>query len=144
MSREVVRLSPRERELLLQYYDFYHALATGSRGPTTDAQRHFVAACRGEVQPTSAHEAAWLTFRRIMAHTAMREQEVVEDGFRLEVVIDTSEAAPDPAVPAEPAPLAREVDLCEFEEYGEGVPTPGWFTDEGWRRMRGGYRFDSR
>ncbi|MFL5511042.1 MAG: hypothetical protein ACJ8CN_01215, partial [Gemmatimonadales bacterium] len=42
-----------------------------------------------------------------------------------------------------PAPVV-EVDLSEFEEFGEGVPAPGWFPDEGWRRMRAGYRYDSR
>lgn len=30
-----------------------------------------------------------------------------------------------------------------INEFGEGVPKPGWFTDEGWRRMRGQYLSNS-
>jgi hypothetical protein len=32
----------------------------------------------------------------------------------------------------------------DIQEFEEGTPRPGWFTDEGWRRMRGRYRYDSR
>jgi hypothetical protein len=31
-----------------------------------------------------------------------------------------------------------------IDEFGEGVPVPGWFTDEGWRRLHPGYRRHSR
>lgn len=30
-----------------------------------------------------------------------------------------------------------------IDEIGEGVPKPGWFTDEDWKRMRGQYLSDS-
>jgi len=30
-----------------------------------------------------------------------------------------------------------------IDEVGEGVPKPGWFTDEGWKRMRGQYLSNS-
>jgi uncharacterized protein YifE (UPF0438 family) len=30
-----------------------------------------------------------------------------------------------------------------MDEFGEGVPKPGWFTDEGWKRMRGQYLSNS-
>jgi uncharacterized protein YifE (UPF0438 family) len=30
-----------------------------------------------------------------------------------------------------------------IDEFGDGVPQPGWFTDEGWKRMRGGYLSNS-
>jgi len=31
----------------------------------------------------------------------------------------------------------------EIDELGEGVPQPGWFTDDGWKRMRGQYLSNS-
>ena len=79
-----------------------------------------------------------------MSLTTMSERDVVEGGFRLVVAVGADEQSPkepEPPVPARPIP---EVNLSELEEFGEGVPSPGWFTDEGWRRMRGGYRYDSR
>ena len=30
-----------------------------------------------------------------------------------------------------------------ISEFAEGVPMPGWFTDEGWKRMRGQYLSNS-
>jgi hypothetical protein len=32
----------------------------------------------------------------------------------------------------------------QIDEFGEGIPRPGWFSDAGWRQMRASYRFDSR
>src|SRR5205807_9596972 len=87
MAREVLRLSEQERALLGQHYGFYRALATGSRKATTEAQHHFVAAARGQAEPTTDHEKAWCNFRKLMALTTMREQAVADEGFRLEVVI---------------------------------------------------------
>jgi len=31
----------------------------------------------------------------------------------------------------------------DIDELGEGVPQPGWITDEDWKRMRGQYRSNS-
>jgi uncharacterized protein YifE (UPF0438 family) len=31
----------------------------------------------------------------------------------------------------------------DIDEFGEGVPQLGWFTDEGWKRMRGQYLSNS-
>lgn len=30
-----------------------------------------------------------------------------------------------------------------IDEFAEGVPSPGWFTDEDWKRMRGQYLSNS-
>ncbi|MFH1923065.1 MAG: DUF413 domain-containing protein [Planctomycetota bacterium] len=38
---------------------------------------------------------------------------------------------------------ASEAGDGEIDEFGEGVPRPGWFTDEGWKRMRGHYLSNS-
>src|SRR4051794_29549480 len=81
MAREIVRLSPQERELLTRHYDFYQSLASGSRRPTTPRQKHFVAVCRGAAGPATEHERAWLSFRRLMSLTKMRERDVVAGGF---------------------------------------------------------------
>ncbi len=145
MARELLRLSGHERELLAQNYDFYCDLANGYRSPTTDAQRYFAAACRGDVEPTTEHELAYLNLRRLARLAHMTERQVVAYGFAVEVSIGDDEMVP--ALPVDGAAVPKpgaQVDLGEFEEFGEMVPRPGWFTDEGWRRMRAGYRFDSR
>ncbi len=38
---------------------------------------------------------------------------------------------------------AVENGLSGVEGFGEGVPKPGWFSDEGWKRMRGQYLSNS-
>ncbi|OFW48463.1 MAG: hypothetical protein A3G77_13340 [Acidobacteria bacterium RIFCSPLOWO2_12_FULL_68_19] len=42
---------------------FYEALASGDRIPSTEAQRHFVEACRGTAEPETEHEVAFLKYR---------------------------------------------------------------------------------
>jgi uncharacterized protein YifE (UPF0438 family) len=143
VSREFFRLSDRGRELLRQHHAFYRALADGSRSPTTEGQRHFVAVCRGDLAAATEHEAAFLNLRKLAQLAHMTERQIAAYGFAVEVPLEDAENGP--AVPVTTTPtVAPDVDLSEFEEFGEGVPRPGWFTDEGWRRMRGGYRFDSR
>lgn len=51
--------------LLSKHLAFYCALDTGQRRPTTDAQRHFVAVCRGRAEPYNAHERAYINYRRM-------------------------------------------------------------------------------
>jgi uncharacterized protein YifE (UPF0438 family) len=31
----------------------------------------------------------------------------------------------------------------DIDEFGDGVPKPGWFSDDGWKRMRGRYLSNS-
>ena len=144
MPRTLFQLSQTERELLSRYYNFYLSLADGSRSPTTKAQRHFVAVCQGDAEPTTVHESAYLNLRRLARLTRMSESQIAAYDFAVEAVIQDDEspnvAAPIPLKPAAPS----DFDMSEFDEFGEGAPRPGWFTDEGWKRMRGGYRFDSR
>jgi hypothetical protein len=144
MSREIVRLTEQERRLLVDHYTFYKSLADGSRTPTTPAQCHFVAVCRGQASADTEHELAWQNFRRLMSLTHVPERQVVDRGFRLEVVVGNvpSEPQSEPLADPTPAPTS-EPSLGDMTEYGEGIPAPGWFTDEGWRRLRAGYRYDS-
>ena len=103
-------LSPEEQAVLERYYAFYRALDTGARPPTTAAQEHFVAVCRGRAKAGTTHERAYVKYRMLLAKR--REQ-------------------------------ASDAGDGEIDEFGEGVPRPGWFTDEGWKRMRGRYRSNS-
>jgi uncharacterized protein YifE (UPF0438 family) len=102
------QLTPEVAVLIEQYLDFYRALDSGRRHPSTETQRHFVAVCRCAAKAQSAHEIAYLKYRMLRLQHA------------------------------EPLRDAHAVD-----DLGEGVPQPGWFTDEGWKRMRGQYRSNS-
>jgi hypothetical protein len=146
MARELFRLSDRERELLLQHHEFYLALASGTRQPTTNAQRHFVAVCRGEAEPATDHERAFLNFKKLILLSRMTVRQVIEYGFSVEVPVgeeapESMSPDPFPPLPADPGSASE---WREIDEFGEGMPRPGWFSDEGWRRMRSGYRSDSR
>jgi hypothetical protein len=144
MSRELFRLSQLERELLLKHYDFYSSLASGSRRPTTDAQRHFLSVCRGQAEVITDHERAYMNFRKLVLLSKLSEKQVVDYRFSLEVPVEenTHEAKSQESAPS--VQPSNNYDWKEIDEYGEGVPRPGWFSDEGWRRMRSGYRFDSK
>ncbi len=72
MSKPFLRLTQKEKVLLQKYYEFYRALETGTHQPTTEAQSHFVAVCRGHAKARTAHEIAYAKYLRIRA---VREQE---------------------------------------------------------------------
>ncbi|MGC8495120.1 MAG: DUF413 domain-containing protein [Syntrophobacteraceae bacterium] len=55
-------LNEDEAALLLKYIGFYHALKSGERKPTTDAQSHFVEVCLGHASPQTVHEIAYRKF----------------------------------------------------------------------------------
>jgi hypothetical protein len=128
MARELFRLPDRERELLLRHYDFYISLASGARPPATDAQRHFVAVCRGETEPVTDHERAFLDFKKLVSLSRMTPRQVVERRFAVEVPV--GEQAPEPKR-QEPLPTAAtdspsDFDWRQIDEFGEGMPRPGW------------------
>jgi hypothetical protein len=60
-------LTAQERALLDKHLGFYLALAHGSRRPDTEAQHHFVAVCRGEAQPVTLHEVAFVKWQALRA-----------------------------------------------------------------------------
>jgi len=144
MAQAVFKLTEHERDLLLKHYDFYHLLAVGARAPTTDAQRHFVAVCTGQAPPVTDHERAFVSLKKLSSLSRMTEKQIVQYGFLVEAPVGRETLEPEPSVPAPPTLSARTSDYGDIDEFGEGIPRPGWFSDEGWRKLRAGYRFDSR
>ncbi len=53
--------------LIRRHLPFYQALASGARAPATAAQRRFVAVARGEAEPQTEHEQAFLRWREAAA-----------------------------------------------------------------------------
>tara|TARA_B100000446_G_C10479348_1_gene315361 strand:- start:302 stop:595 length:294 start_codon:yes stop_codon:yes gene_type:complete len=51
-----------QANFLLNHGWAYQALAEGSRTPVTPEEEVFVAVCRGEKPPKTAHEKAWMLF----------------------------------------------------------------------------------
>lgn len=72
-----------DRRLLVAHYTFYRALDSGGRAPTTPAQRHFIAVCRGAAPPETDHERAYWRFKRAVAAAAVNEAAVVASEFVL-------------------------------------------------------------
>jgi hypothetical protein len=146
MVPQLFQLSDSERELLLLHHDFYLSLASGARRPKAEAQRHFVTVCRGEAQPVTEHETAFLHFKKLVALSRMTAKQMVQ--YRFSVQVALGEEVPEPKrreiLPAPSADSQSDHSWREIDEFGEGVPRPGWFSDAGWRQMRAGYRFDSR
>jgi hypothetical protein len=76
-------LADAERTLLIAHYAFYHALDSGARAPTTPAQHHFVAVCRGAAAPETDHERAYTKFKQVVADAGLDEAVVITSGFVL-------------------------------------------------------------
>ena len=60
-------LSAEEQELLEVHMDFYRALETGQRRPTTPAQEHFVRVTQGRAVAETTHERAYVKHMRLRA-----------------------------------------------------------------------------
>jgi hypothetical protein len=83
MDAEEATIADEDRKLLLAHYRFYRGLETGQRVATTAAQSHFIAACRGSAPPQTAHERAYLHFKRAVAAAGVDESTAVAAGFAL-------------------------------------------------------------
>jgi len=58
------QLTAEENALIGRHLPFYEALARGDRRPTSKAQERFVAVFSGRARAESAHEMAYLKYRR--------------------------------------------------------------------------------
>lgn len=76
-------LSDDDRRLLIAHFQFYSALDSGRRTPTTAAQRHFVAVCRGTELPETDHERAYSRFKHAGGAEGVNEATVIAAGFVL-------------------------------------------------------------
>ncbi len=74
-------ISDDDKKLLVAHYGFYQDLDTGQRAPTTPAQQHFVAVCRGTASPETEHERAYARFRQAIAAADVDEAAVVVARF---------------------------------------------------------------
>lgn len=69
-----LKLTELEKNLLRKHFEFYKSLANKEREPVTEAQKHFVAMCKGQVTAETEHEVAFVKYIRIMA-SLLKEQE---------------------------------------------------------------------
>lgn len=65
-----VELTKEEQQLLGECLRFYRALDRGHRTPRTEAQKHFIAVCRG-ANPETPHERA---YRKYLMQQAIERQ----------------------------------------------------------------------
>jgi uncharacterized protein YifE (UPF0438 family) len=65
-------LDDRERSLLAKYGYWLEALAAGSLAAITPEQNHFVQVARGEAEPCSPFETAWVKYRRVAGQAPSR------------------------------------------------------------------------
>jgi len=95
-SEVTVTLTDEEKTLLQRYSRFYKELNDGIRLPKTADQRRFVEVCYGRAGAESAHEIAWVKYKRIAA------QERRDAALRLESqqsrMPEFEEVSHDPAV----------------------------------------------
>ena len=80
----ICRLPEEYRRLLRKYLSFYRALDQGTRSPSSEAQRHFVAVCQGELPPTNSHEFAYTDFKKYCARSGTKEELAVANDFRFD------------------------------------------------------------
>ena len=61
----LLALADADQELLRQHLAFYQSLETGTRTPSTEAQKHFVAVCEGRKEARTPHEVAYVKYMRL-------------------------------------------------------------------------------
>jgi uncharacterized protein YifE (UPF0438 family) len=83
MSESRSGFTPQEKVLLYQYYEFYRALETGKRKPSTAAQKHFVAVCQGRAKAETLHEKAYAKYMqlRVARQQQSQEEAAAQEGF---------------------------------------------------------------
>ena len=59
-------LTDQERSTLVRYGHWMQALSVGRLQPNTEEQRHFVAVCRGEANPETPFEWAWVKLQLVL------------------------------------------------------------------------------
>jgi hypothetical protein len=64
LTQPAVLMTDQERTLLERYGGWLQSLAEGSQAPTTDEQRRFVQVARGELEPQTPFETAWIRAER--------------------------------------------------------------------------------
>jgi uncharacterized protein YifE (UPF0438 family) len=169
----------RDRELLKRWIKFYLSLDAGERAPTTTEQVHFVQVCRGQREPKTDHEKAYLKLKLMLESDLQRRaaRQKSADSTKVTEVAHSEmrhgSARPAAAAPADGSSKLREIldgmsstegtrsrDVPErrrkrrrrpeslspsppdpaIPEFEDGMPRPGWFSDEGWNAMRRSYR----
>jgi len=78
MSQSPYQLTQKEKVLLQKYYEFYRGLETGTRKPSTEAQAHFVAVCRGHAKARTDHERAYAKYLRLRAVREQNKRELAK------------------------------------------------------------------
>jgi uncharacterized protein YifE (UPF0438 family) len=75
MSESRPGFTPQEKVLLYRYYEFYRALETGKRKPSTAAQKHFAAVCQGRAKAETLHEKAYAKYMQLRVTRQAQSQE---------------------------------------------------------------------
>jgi len=109
-SADGIDLTVWDRSLIARYLDFYEALASGRRKPSTEAQARFIEVVAGRAEPRTQHEIAYWRY------------------------LATSPAGPSPASPA-PAPAPVEI-VEAIDEMDEADLVSGYSRRVGRRLGR--------
>lgn len=75
MSESRQNFTQQEKVLLYKYFEFYRALETGKRKPSTAAQRHFVAVCQGRARAETVHEKTYVKYMQVRKTRHRQQQE---------------------------------------------------------------------
>jgi uncharacterized protein YifE (UPF0438 family) len=142
-----VSFDARERGLLSQNFHILLALYSGARAPRTAVEHHFLRAVKGECQPNSPLETGFLKLLDI-EKSACGTAAVVPNSRSSKLVarLQSVAAAAQMQQPVERSSSGRSRVRVPDEvgpsipEFEEGVPRPGWFTDEDWRKLHPGRR----
>ena len=106
-------LTAEEERLIARYKRAYWRLEFGKTEVSTPARRHFVAVCRGEAQPETAHEVAWTKFKELEMKRAeeMRNREI-------EAIHEAAD---------------RQNQKMDIAEREDGVPNDSWAGPTDWK-----------
>jgi uncharacterized protein YifE (UPF0438 family) len=146
-------MNVRQLELMCEHFDFLITLAKGARAPTTEAQKHFVAVCRGKAKPQTEYEKAYLAWRKERPSIS---QMLARKDRLLGLAPAEKRASPHPQqdntdlIAAEKrrqarAAARREAEPKEKKEnFTRRYVEESWGSREAWKRDRSQNRFNGR
>ena len=143
-SRKLIPLSERELALVHKYGPFYRELDGGHRTAETEAQKHFIAVCRGRAEAETPHEIAYMKFRELELNNRKmggRLQKLRNAGsfgsgasasraIKAETVRKTSVKAPAPRDSSNPMPVATPKSGASSLTPKREAPSYARFIDE--------------
>ena len=141
-------LTKREEKLLAERLDFYVALDTGERTPTTLLQKHFVDVCKGIKKAQRDDEIAYAKYKESLENSIIKATPSAKRVGRVNPIVHKPSLPQKPHSKGKIKPIAKHignleefnmvnfpnpVSTCDFGRYDSSRPRSGQVKETKWK-----------